>query len=40
LISRAVQTGPGRIPIGGDDRGLQDAGALTGDTDAGIRAAE
>jgi triosephosphate isomerase len=36
LISRAVQTASGRIPIGGEDCGAEDAGAFTGDTSAGM----
>ena len=36
LISRAVQTASGRIPIGGQDCDVEDAGAFTGDTSAGM----
>lgn len=36
LISRAVQTASGRILIGGEDCDVEDAGAFTGDTSAGM----
>lgn len=36
LISRAVRSASGRLPIGGEDCGAEDVGAFTGDTSAGM----